>query len=877
MRALLRRIRGLFTRGRAGREIDAELASHLDLHIADKLRAGMTRAEARRDALLKLGGLTAAKEAYRDRSTLPLVENLALDLRFALRQWAKNPGFALTATIVLSLGICASTAIFMFVDAALLKPLPYREPARLVAVNESTTVFARSNISYFDYLDWKRLNKVFASLDVYTGAGYLLKTATGMEPVNAGSVSEGFFRTLGVEPLLGRTFRPGEDLPTSAQTVVLSYGLWQSRFGGDGKVLGQMLIMSGEQYMIIGVLPKDFQFAPRGEAELWTPLHAVSGCETRRSCHNLDGVARLKDGVSAQTASAEMKIIAQELERQYPDSNRGQSAIVEPLTAIVVGPLQAVLLTLMGGVLLLLLIALVNVASLLLVRAESRRREMAVRASLGASRGRILWQFLTEGAVLILLGEAIGLSGARVVTQLTLKLIPADLMVRVPYLQGASFSVHVILFGIFLLFLAGALFTMTPLVRLPKANMHGDMAEGGRWSAGLSWRRLGAKLVIVEFATAVVLLVSAGLLAKSFYQLLHVDIGFEPDHLATIMVGAANAGKEEQQIALGRRVLGAVAALPGVRSVALTSSLPVSCNCNTDWIRVVGKPFDGKHKDVLERDVSPDYFKTLGGKLLRGRWFTDAEDGSKTRVILINRAFARRYFPGEDPVGKQISDIKLTPKSIRTIIGVVNDVHEGSLEDDVWPAEYLPFNQDPDTYFTLVARSEQDERGLLPELRASIHKSDPGVGTSNEISLSERIRSSPAAYLHRSSTWLVGGFASLALILSVVGLYGVVAYSVSQRTREIGVRMALGAESGAVCRLVLKEAGWLMAGGIGGGLLISLGLSKLMRQLLFGVEPWDLATLAGVTALLAATAMIATFAPARRAAKVNPVDALRAE
>ena len=574
---------------------------------------------------------------------------------------------------------------------------------------------------------------------------------------------------------------------------------------------------------------------------------------------------------------AEMKIIAQELERQYPDSNRGQSAIVEPLTAIVVGPLQAVLLTLMGGVLLLLLIALVNVASLLLVRAESRRREMAVRASLGASRGRILWQFLTEGAVLILLGEAIGLSGARVVTQLTLKLIPADLMVRVPYLQGASFSVHVILFGIFLLFLAGALFTMTPLVRLPKANMHGDMAEGGRWSAGLSWRRLGAKLVIVEFATAVVLLVSAGLLAKSFYQLLHVDIGFEPDHLATIMVGAANAGKEEQQIALGRRVLGAVAALPGVRSVALTSSLPVSCNCNTDWIRVVGKPFDGKHKDVLERDVSPDYFKTLGGKLLRGRWFTDAEDGSKTRVILINRAFARRYFPGEDPVGKQISDIKLTPKSIRTIIGVVNDVHEGSLEDDVWPAEYLPFNQDPDTYFTLVARSEQDERGLLPELRASIHKSDPGVGTSNEISLSERIRSSPAAYLHRSSTWLVGGFASLALILSVVGLYGVVAYSVSQRTREIGVRMALGAESGAVCRLVLKEAGWLMAGGIGGGLLISLGLSKLMRQLLFGVEPWDLATLAGVTALLAATAMIATFAPARRAAKVNPVDALRAE
>jgi predicted permease len=879
MRAWFRRFGGLFAHDRREREISAELESHLDLHIDENIRAGMTPEEARRAAMLKLGGLTAATDAYRDQTTLPWIENLMLDLRFAVRQMRLNPGFAATVIAVLSLGICATAAIFAFVDAALVRPLPYKDPEHLVAVDGSSALFPRNNLSYFDYLDWKRLNSAFSSLDVYTGGGYLLKTATGVEPVNAGKVSDSFFQTLGINPLLGRTFHTGENLPSAPQTVVLSYGLWQRRFGGDPGVIGRPLLMSGEQYTIIGVLPADFQFGPRGEAELWTPVRSVKGCESRRSCHNLDGVARLKPGVSANTALAQLKVIARQLEIQYPDSNRGQSASVEPLAAIVIGPVRPVLLTLMLGASLLLLIAFANVASLLLVRAESRRREMAVRASLGASVGRIICQFLTEGVVLILISSVLGLGCAEAATRLLLKLIPTGMLVRAPYLQTNIFNLHVLAFAVLVALLLLALFALTPLVRLPKGDTHAGMAEGGRWSAGLSWRRLGSKLVVVEFATAVVLLTSAGLLAKSFYRLLQVELGFQSDHLASITIAAEDPDYQEpaKQIALGRRIVAGLSTVPGVRGVALTSDLPVTCNCDTDWIRVVGRPWDGQHNDVLERDVSADYFKVLGVRLLRGRFFSEAEDQSKTKVVIINRAFAQKYFPGEDPIGRQIGDIKLSPNSLRQVVGVIDDMREGALEEDLWPAEYLPFNQDPDTYFFALVRTEQDERALLPALRGIIRRNDPGVGTSDETSISDRIKQSVSAYLHRSSTWLVGSFAAVALILSIVGLYGVVMYSVSQRTREIGVRMALGAESRTVYRLVLKEAGWLIAFGIAAGLLASLGVSKSLQRLLFAVQPWDGETLVSVTALLAIAAVVASFAPARRAARVNPIEALRAE
>lgn len=879
LRAWALRLAGLFPHELRDQDLAAEMDSHLQLHIDDNLRSGMTPEQARRDAILKLGGLEPTKEACRERRTVPVLEHFLQDLRFALRQLAKNPGFTFTAIVMLALGVCASVSIFAFVDAALIKPLPYPNPNRLVDVTESVALFPRANLSYPDYLDWKKLNTVFSSLNVYTGSGYVLSTPSGTDLAPGERVSDGFFRTLGITPVLGRDFYAGEDLPGAPNTVILSYATWQNRFGGKKDVIGQTVRLSGIPNTIVGVLPQSFQFAPRGNAEFWAPLHAAGSCELRRSCHNLYGIGRLKDGVSVQTALAGMKVIAEQLERQYPDSNRGQGASVLPLSEVIAGDIRPILLVLLGGAGLLLSIACVNMASLLLVRSESRRREIAVRGALGASTGRLIGQFITEGLVLVAGGSVLGLIGAEWVMQLLTRLIPAEMMARTPFLRGLALNLDVLAFAGAISLLAAALCSITPVVRLSSTEMREGLAEGSRGSAGTMWRRFGSNLVVVELAIAVVLLVGAGLLGRSFYRLLHVELGFHPDHLATLDVMAPDAryGKDEQASALGRRIVTEVASIPGVQWAAIGNLLPVSFNGNTEWIRLLGRPYHGEHNEVNLREASSEYFTTLRAKLVRGRYFTDAEDASKPRVVIINQALARQYFPGEDPIGKKIGDTDLTPKSMKEIIGIVADIKEGSLDSEIWPAVYYPFNQSPETYFSLVVRTSQAEQSVLPALRAAIHQIDPDLGMIGEATMIGRINDSPSAYLHRSSAWLVGGFAFLALLLGVVGLYGVIAYSVNQRTREIGVRMALGAQRSTVYRLILKEAGRLTAAGIVAGLLCSLTAATLMRKLLFGVQSWDLPTLVAVAVVLAVSALLASYLPARRAASVNPVDALRAE
>jgi predicted permease len=528
---------------------------------------------------------------------------------------------------------------------------------------------------------------------------------------------------------------------------------------------------------------------------------------------------------------------------------------------------------------LLLLIACVNVASLLLVRAESRRREMSVRSALGASRVRLIRQFVTEGLVLVAAGSLIGLTSASWAMQLLKRLIPAGMLSGMPFLQGLGLNLRVSLFGCGIALLAAVLFSVTPALRLSFAEMREGLGEGSRGSAGNTWRRLGSKLVVVELATAMVLLVGAGLLGQSLYRLLHVDLQFQPDHLATLMVGAPDStyAKDPQAVALARQIMRRVLSLPGVTSAGTTSLFPVSYNGNTDWIRFVGRPYNGQHNEVNEREVSAGYFATLGAKMLRGRYFGEAEDDSKPKVVIINQALAKKYFPGEDPIGKVIGDTELTPKSLRQIIGIVDDIREGSLDAEIWPAEYLPFNQNPNTYMSLVVRTSQSEESTLPALTATIHDIDHNIVTFDVRSMRDRIENSTSAYMHRSSAWLVGGFAALALLLGVVGLYGVIAYSVSQRTREIGVRMALGAEPNSVYALILKEAGWLTCAGICVGMICSLAATTLMGKLLFGIRSWDVATLIVVAAVLGVSALVASFIPARRAASVNPVEALRAE
>ena len=868
----------LLRRERFNSELEEEMSFHREQKEKELREAGIAPEVAHHVVAREFGNPTRLKEQSYEVMGFRF-ETVWQDLHFALRQLRRSSGFTLTAVLMLALGTGASVAIFAFVDAALIKPLPYADPTRLIDVNERVKLFPRSNLSYQDYLDWKKMNKVFSAMEVYTGTGYLLNTPGGAEPTPGGRVSAGFFRVLGVKPMLGRDFYDKEDMPGAADTVILSYATWQERFGGRRDVIGQTVGLSGTPTTIIGVLPPDFQFAPRGKVEFWSTIHTLTSCEKRRGCHNLFGVARLKDGVSVQMALADMTGIAQQLEVQYPGTNRGQGASVMPLYEEIVGDIRPMLLMLLGGAGLLLVIACVNVSSLLLVRSESRRREIAVRGALGASPARLTRQFVTEALVLVLAGGMLGLLFAYGGMQALLRLISKDMLAYVPYLAGVNLNLHVVAFAVAILFLAVLVFAMTPVLRLPLTALRDGLTDGGRGAAGTLWRRVGANLVVLELAIAVVLLVSAGLLGKSFYKLLHVEFGFQPDHLATVQVVLPETtySKDPQVVAVSRQILARVATLPGVKSAGLTSVLPVSGNGNTNWIRIVGKPYNGEHNEVNQREVSSDYFKTLQAKLIQGRFFTEDEDASKPLVVVINKAFAKLYFPGEDPVGRKMGDTELSPKSLREIIGVVDDVKEGSLDSEVWPAEYTPINQDSDTYVGLVVRTTQAEKSVLPALSTTIHQIDPGIGVLGDATMMQRINESQTAYLHRSSAWLVGGFAALALLLGVVGLYGVIAYSVSQRTREIGVRMALGAPQSSVYRMVLTEAGWLTGVGIVAGLLCSIAVATLMRKLLFGIHSWDVSTLAAVALLLAASALLASYFPARRAASVNPVEALRAE
>ena len=864
-----------FSRTKIDREIDAELRSHIEMRIDDNLRSGMSAAQARRDALLRFGNPGAVHERTAEADSTLYLAGAVADIRYAFRQLRKNPGFTATALFVLALGIAASVAIFAFVDAALIKPLPYRDSSRLVALFESNPLGPRFHLSYLDYLDWKRLNSVFSSVDAFDYSVFLLKETTGVERAPGAVVDDGFFRTLGVTPALGRDFRPGEDLASAPRTVLLSYAAWQNRYGGRTDILGQTITLDDRPNTIIGVLPKGFHFAPVASPEFWATLHR-SPTEDRGE-HGLLAIARLKDGVSILTASANLSSIAATLAAQYPDADNGRGATIVGLSEIIVGHSRPILLVLMCGAVLLLVIAYINVSSLLLVRSEDRKLEIALRGALGASPARLARQFITEGLLLAAIGSGIGIAGASLAMRLLVRLIPADMLNNMPYLPGLGMNSRVLLFACLLSLGAALLFSAVPMMRLRHTGTEANLSAGARGFAGTLWRRMGSNLVIVELATAMVLLVCAGLLGKSFYRLMHTELGMRPDHLALLRVDTTTAGyaKDEQVVSLAKSIVSRIESLPGVESAAVAYGLPVGGGGGSSTFKIVGRPPSPTPHEEAVRQVGDGYFYTLQTRLVHGRYFLPNDDAAHPHVVIVNQAMARTYFPGEDPLGKRLVYDDSSPQM--EIVGVVEDIKEGELDNATRPMLYVPFAQDADRSFYIIARTSQSERSLPPVMAAAIHEIDLGLMSYGGDTMTDRINSSSAAYLHRCSAILVGSFAALALVLAVVGLYGVIAYSVSRRTREIGVRMALGAHRGAVYAMVLKEAGRLIAVGIVAGLLSSVAAATVMRSLLFGTQAWDAPTLAAVAVMLAVAALLASYIPARRAASVNPVEALRTE
>jgi macrolide transport system ATP-binding/permease protein len=870
------RFRSLLSRRKVELELDEELRYHLERQIEEGVATGMKPDDARYAALRCIKDIEQRKEECRDMRGLNLAENTVQDFRYAFRQLRKSPGFACTAVFVLGLGIAAVIAIFGFVDAALIRPLPYQ--SRLVAVFQSSPGYPQSWLSYLNFVDFKKLNRVFASMDAYALDGsFTLTKRSGAEQVPGTRVSAGFFRTLGVTPVLGRDFLPGEDSPTAAHTAIISYTAWQKRFGGNRDVLGRTVTLNGDPTTIIGVLPRSFQFALYGGAEFWGNLRGTRACEQSRGCHDLIAIARLKKGVSIGGASADMRSIARQLQRQYPESNRiFGSADLVPLKDLVIGDVRPVLLVLLSGAALLLLIACINVTTLLLAKSDKRQREIALRGALGASASRLFRQFASEGFVLAALACALALLSAELGMRLLVSLVPVEKMDSMPFLHGIGLTPLAIFFACAISILTGIIFAVIPALRTSFSGMMESLKEGARGSAGTTWRRFGSKLVIFEFVIAMVLMVGAGLLGRSLYALLHLDLGFRPDHLAVVQTSwdPGRYAADQGRVTLGRQIIDDISSLPGVRSVALTMAPPVDSNWGTVEFHIAGRPDRGEHNEALYRPVSSGYFTTLQAKLLRGRYFRADEDASKPLVVIVNQAVAKKYFPGEDPVGKQIYR---DPGSPMEIIGVVDDIKEGPLAGANLPALYLPCNQNPITWPAVLVRTSQRAGSLLPEITQAIHRIDPFITVSEQQTMEGRINESPVADLHRSSAVLAGLFAAAAFLLSVVGLYGVIAYSVSQRTREIGVRMALGAERGAVYSLILSEAGRLVLIGIVAGIGCSLAAAALMRSLLFGVRPWDIPTLAAVAVILGGAALLASYLPARRAASVNPVEALRAE
>ena len=809
------------------------------------------------------------------------METLLQNLRYTMRALRKSPGFTAVAVITLALGIGANTAIFSVVNAVLLRPLPYKDDSRLVVILNQ----GRNPVAPANFIDWRNQSQSFSQMGA---AEYWTPNLTGTENPEklwALHVTPDIFPLLGVQPLLGRVFLPEEQDAGKEHEVVLSYSLWQGHFAGNPEIVGRSVALSGETYTVVGVMPRDFKFAPfwATKAQLWAPL-ALGSRLADRGGSSLRVFARLKPGVTLEQAQAEMAGITGRLEREFPGTN--QDIQVVSLREKVVGNIRPALLVLLGAVGFVLLIACANVSHMLLARAAARREEIALRTALGAGRWDVFRQLLTESMVLALLGGGAGLLLAVWGVRVLLAISPA----AIPRVETVGVDGHVLLFAVAISLLTGLAFGMAPAWRATAVNLSDALKEGKRGSSqGVHRDRLRGLLVASEFALAVMLLAGAGLMVRTFSALQHVDPGFDPHGVLSLVVGVAGT----EQVAAGhtgnfyQEVLQKVSAVPGVQSVGGINHLPLA---GDEWgfpFHVEGRPPEPPGKELVAtyRAVFPGYFRTMRIPILHGRDVSDADNLRTPGVVVINDYLARRYWPGEDAIGKRITfDDPAKNPSWLTVVGVTKNSARANWVSPPEEEVFLPYLQNrayletptpPFAYLTLVVRTDLDPAALAPAIRGAIHSLDRNIPLS-EIQTMDHVVSE-ANGQSRFYLVLLGAFATVALVLAGVGIYGVMSYSVSRRTHEIGIRMALGARGRDVLKLVVFQGIVQALAGVAVGLAGALALSRLMAGLLYGTRPTDPATFAAVVSVLSAVAVAASYIPARRAAKVDPMVALRYE
>lgn len=875
----------MLCRNRKEREMDEEMRFHIEAHAADLVGRGVAQQEALRQARVEFGGIETVKEECRNAVGVSFLETLFQDMRQGIRAMLRAPVFTAIALIVLALGIGGNTAIFSVVDAVLLRPLAYRDSDRLVTI----LMNGEGPVSAGNYIDWRDQSRSFTAMSAAEAWSTNLTGIDSPEYVPGLKVTQDLFPMLGIDPMLGRLFVPGEDQEGANREVILSYKLWQRRFSSDPNVVGKAIALDGNGYVIVGVMPPQFQFAPfwATKAELWVPgafgpgVHAGGG--------SLRIFARLKDGVPLTQARAEIASITARLEQQFPGTNR--NVVMTPLKEKVIGPIETPLLVLLAAVAFVLLITCANVAHMLLARVATRQKEIAVRAALGARRGRLIRQFLTESLLLGSVGGLLGLVIAALGTRALIAMSPPN----IPRVQTVSIDLHAALFLFAATILNSVGFGLVPALQASSVNVNDTLKEGGRsGSEGVQRNHLRSLLVVSEFALALMLLIGAGLMIRTFAALEAVDPGFNPHNVISMIVSVAgskeaDAGRREL---FYRQLIERVRSLPGVQAAGAINHLPLAGDLWGWHFAIEGraKPRPGEAPSAVYRMVTPGYFAAMRLPILRGRDITDSDNAIAPGVIIINERAARQYWPGEDPLGKRVSfgDDAANPKTWLTIIGIAKDAKQDSWTDKATPEAYLAAFQNHDylgdsgteaskhmNYITLVVQTAGDPATVASAMKEAAWSFDRTLAISQVVTMDGVV--SEANAQPRFEMLLLTIFAAVALVLAAVGIYGVISYSASLRTHEIGVRMSLGATRGDVLLLVVRQGVWLAVAGSVVGIAGALLLSRLMAKLLYGVQPTDPATFGAVAAGLGVVAMLACYIPARRAMHIDPMAALRYE